>query len=106
MDLVSIGEFARLSRLSAKALRLYDELGLLPPARVDPESGYRFYEVEQLDRARLVASLRQIGVTLAQIKVILDLEPRGRRADRFILGQRRGRSGQRSAIRPRPVVGT
>ena len=50
MDLLSIGEFARLSRLSPKALRLYDELELLPPARVDPDSGYRFYELGQLDR--------------------------------------------------------
>jgi DNA-binding transcriptional MerR regulator len=75
MDLLSIGEFAQLSRLSPKALRLYDELGLLPPTRVDADSGYRFYEVGQLDRARLVSSLRQIGVPLAQIKVILDLEP-------------------------------
>jgi len=72
---MSIGEFARLSRLSAKALRLYDELGLLPPARVDPDSGYRWYAAGQLDNARLVASLRQIGVPLAQITVILSLEP-------------------------------
>lgn len=76
MELLSIGEFARLSRLSPKALRLYDELALLPPSRVDPDSGYRSYEVGQLDRARLLSSLRQIGVPLAQIKVILDLEPR------------------------------
>lgn len=76
MDLLSIGEFARLSRLSPKALRLYDELGVLPPARVDPDSGYRFYEAEQVDRARLLSALRQIGIPLAQIKVILDLEPR------------------------------
>jgi DNA-binding transcriptional MerR regulator len=75
MESLGIGEFARLSRLSPKALRLYDELGLLPPARVDPDSGYRFYEVGQLDRARLVSALRQIGVPLAQIKVVLDLEP-------------------------------
>jgi DNA-binding transcriptional MerR regulator len=74
MALVSIGEFARLSRLSPKALRLYDELGLLPPARVDPGSSYRWYEFGQLDRARLVASLRKIGVPLAQIKVILSQE--------------------------------
>jgi DNA-binding transcriptional MerR regulator len=73
MDLVSIGEFSRLSRLSPKALRLYDELGLLPPARVDPDSGYRWYEPEQLERARLVASLRQIGLPLAKIKGIVDL---------------------------------
>ena len=75
MDLMSIGEFARLSRLSAKALRLYDELGLLPPAQVDPDSGYRWYAAGQLDNARLVASLRQIGVPLAQIRLILSLEP-------------------------------
>lgn len=75
MDLMSIGEFARLSRLSAKALRLYDELGLLPPAEVDPDSGYRWYAAGQLDNARLVASLRQIGVPLAQIQLILSLEP-------------------------------
>ena len=72
---MSIGEFARLSRLSAKALRLYDELGLLPPARVDPGSGYRWYAAGQLDSARLVASLRQIGVPLAEIRLILSLEP-------------------------------
>jgi DNA-binding transcriptional MerR regulator len=75
VDLMSIGEFARLSRLSAKALRLYDELGLLPPAQVDPDSGYRWYAAGQLDNARLVALLRQIGVSLAQIRLILSLEP-------------------------------
>jgi protein phosphatase len=61
VDLMSIGEFARQSRLSQKALRLYDEPGLLPPARVDPGSGYSFYETDQLEQARLVATLRQIG---------------------------------------------
>jgi len=75
VDLMSIGEFARLSRLSAKALRLYDELGLLPPAQVDPDSGYRWYAGGQLDNARLVALLRRIGVSLAQIRLILSLEP-------------------------------
>jgi DNA-binding transcriptional MerR regulator len=75
MSLVSIGEFAGLSRLSPKALRLYDELGLLLPARVDPDTGYRWYAATQLDQARLVASLRRIGVPLAQIRDILALEP-------------------------------
>jgi DNA-binding transcriptional MerR regulator len=74
MGLMGIGEFARLSRLSPKALRLYDELGLLAPARVDPDSGYRWYSPGQLEQARLVASLRRIGVPLAQITVILGLE--------------------------------
>jgi DNA-binding transcriptional MerR regulator len=74
MDLVGIGEFARLSGLSQKALRRYDELGLLPPARVDASSGYRRYAPGQVERARLVALLRQIGVPLARIQAILDLD--------------------------------
>lgn len=49
--------------------------GLLSPAQVDPDSGYRWYAAGQLDNARLVASLRQIGVPLAQIQLILSLEP-------------------------------
>jgi DNA-binding transcriptional MerR regulator len=65
----------RLTRLSPKALRLYDELGLLSPARVDSDSGYRWYEAAQVEQARLVALLRQVGVPLAQIKALLALEP-------------------------------
>ncbi len=79
---MSIGEFARRSQLSAKALRLYDGLGLLPPARVDEDSGYRFYEPGQLGQARLIAALRQLQVPLAEIKAILPLEP-VRAADRI-----------------------
>jgi DNA-binding transcriptional MerR regulator len=75
VDLMTIGEFAREARLSQKALRHYDELGLLAPARVDPDSGYRFYRPDQLEQARLVATLRQIGVSLAEIKVIMGLPP-------------------------------
>jgi DNA-binding transcriptional MerR regulator len=75
VDLMSIGEFAKRSRLSPKALRLYDELGVLPPARVDDSSGYRFYEAQQLERARMIASLRQLRVPLSDIKAILGLEP-------------------------------
>ncbi|HEV2634897.1 MAG TPA: helix-turn-helix domain-containing protein [Actinocrinis sp.] len=75
MNLVSIGEFARLSRLSPKALRLYDELGLLIPAEVDAETGYRRYAQTQLERARMVASLRRIRVPLARIRDMLALDP-------------------------------
>jgi protein phosphatase len=70
---LTIGEFAQAARLSPKALRLYDELGLLTPARVDPVSGYRFYEPGQLERARLVAWLRRLGMPLARIRVVCDL---------------------------------
>ena len=75
MDQMSIGEFARRSRLSPKALRLYDGLGLLPPARVDEDSGYRWYEPRQLEQARLIASLRLLQIPLAEIRAILPLEP-------------------------------
>lgn len=75
MELVSIGEFARRSRLSAKALRRYDELDLLRPARVDPGSGYRWYALGQLEQAKTVALLRQVGMPSAQIKALLELGP-------------------------------
>ena len=75
MDLVSIGDFARLSRLSPRALRLYDEMGLLTPARVDAGSGYRWYRSDQVDQARLIAALRHLGVPLARINAITSLDP-------------------------------
>jgi DNA-binding transcriptional MerR regulator len=72
---MSIGEFARRSRLSPKALRVYDGLGLLSPARVDELSGYRYYEDAQLEQARLIATLRQVGVPLVTVKELLALDP-------------------------------
>ncbi|MFG3117368.1 MerR family transcriptional regulator [Streptomyces sp. NPDC048197] len=75
MELLTIGAFARASRLSPKALRLYDELGLLRPARVDPHSGYRHYAPAQLERARLVAWLRRLGMPLARIREVCELAP-------------------------------
>ncbi|MGW3285567.1 MerR family transcriptional regulator [Streptomyces sp. NPDC001002] len=74
-DMLTIGAFARASRLSPKALRLYDELELLRPARVDPDTGYRYYAVAQLERARLVAWLRRLGMPLARIREVCALEP-------------------------------
>ncbi|GHH55914.1 protein phosphatase 2C domain-containing protein [Streptomyces candidus] len=75
MGLLTIGAFAKASRLSAKALRLYDELGLVTPARVEPVSGYRLYAPEQLDQARLVAWLRRLWVPLARIQHVSALDP-------------------------------
>ncbi|WP_069887130.1 MerR family transcriptional regulator [Streptomyces luteocolor] len=74
MGLLTIGAFAKASRLSPKALRLYDELGLLTPARVDPVTGYRLYAPDQLDRARLVAWLRRLDMPLARIRRVCALE--------------------------------
>ncbi|OIJ69924.1 MerR family transcriptional regulator [Streptomyces mangrovisoli] len=73
-DLLTIGAFAARSRLSPKALRLYDRLGLLAPAQVDEASGYRYYRAGQADRARLVALLRQLDMPLATIADVLDAD--------------------------------
>ena len=75
MEEIGIGEFARRSRLSLKALRLYDERGVLVPSRVDQASGYRYYDPAQLDDARLVVMLRELQLPLAAIKELLAREP-------------------------------
>jgi serine/threonine protein phosphatase PrpC len=73
--MMTIGAFSKACRLSPKALRLYDELELLRPARVDPETGYRYYAPEQLEQARLVAWLRRLGMPLAEIREVRALPP-------------------------------
>ncbi|MFG3684291.1 MerR family transcriptional regulator [Micromonospora chalcea] len=66
-ELRSIGELARASGLTVSALRFYDRSGVLPPARVDPVTGYRWYTEEQVAPARLVAGLRRVGMPLTGI---------------------------------------
>ncbi|TLS46571.1 MerR family transcriptional regulator [Streptomyces montanus] len=73
--MLTIGAFAKTCRLSPKALRLYDELELLRPERVDPDTGYRYYAPEQLEQARLVAWLRRLGMPLARIRQVCALDP-------------------------------
>ncbi|MEU9288463.1 MerR family transcriptional regulator [Streptomyces sp. NPDC048275] len=70
--LLTIGAFAARARLSAKALRLYDRLGLLTPAYVDEVSGYRYYRPDQVERARTVALLRQLDMPLARIAEVVE----------------------------------
>ena len=72
---LTIGEFARRSGLSLKALRLYDARGLLPPARVDEGSGYRFYAPEQLERAHAISLLRRLEMPLSTIADVLAQPP-------------------------------
>lgn len=67
----SIGEMARDSGLGVSALRFYDRAGVLVPAWVDPVSGYRWYESEQLEEARVLARLRRAGMPLADIRLVL-----------------------------------
>ncbi|AGZ43165.1 MerR family transcriptional regulator [Actinoplanes friuliensis] len=69
--LLTTGEFARRSRLSVKALRLYDRSGLLRPAEVHAGNGYRRYAEHQLYAARLIVLLRRLDMPLSQITEIL-----------------------------------
>jgi DNA-binding transcriptional MerR regulator len=80
--LLSIGIFARRSRLSTKALRLYDQIGLLVPADVDPENGYRRYRESQLASARLIVMLRRLDMPLSQVAEIISV-PGPEAADRL-----------------------
>ncbi|MFC0540367.1 MerR family transcriptional regulator [Kutzneria chonburiensis] len=68
----SIGDFARLGLVSVRMLRHYDGIGLLPPARVDHATGYRWYAADQLPRLNRIVALRKLGFTLHQVAEMLD----------------------------------
>ncbi|RZS79470.1 DNA-binding transcriptional MerR regulator [Motilibacter rhizosphaerae] len=69
--LMGSGEFSRRSLLSPKALRVYEQRGLLVPATVDPANGYRRYAATQLEDARLVVRLRRLGMPLDRVAAVL-----------------------------------
>lgn len=71
-----IGEFSRVARVSCRLLRYYDEIGLLKPARIDGESGYRYYSASQLPRLNRILVLRDLGLSLEQIaRLVTDTLP-------------------------------
>ena len=71
VQLVPIGRFSQITRLTIKQLRHYDRLGVLRPAVVDEDSGYRYYGLAQVDRAVVVRLLRRAGVSLDDIASLL-----------------------------------
>jgi DNA-binding transcriptional MerR regulator len=68
----SIGEFARLGGVSVRTLRHYDEIGLLRPATVDPDTGYRGYSAARLGQISRIIALKELGLSLAQVRRLLD----------------------------------
>ncbi|MBD3550498.1 MULTISPECIES: MerR family transcriptional regulator [Streptomyces] len=70
-ELMAIGAFAQRSGLTSSALRFYADSGLLPPADVDPATGYRSYGVHQLERAVTLRRLREIAMPLAGVAAVL-----------------------------------
>jgi len=79
--MLTIGDFSRMTHLSVKALRHYHDLGVLEPAAVDPFTGYRLYDTGQVGSAQVIRRLRDLGMPLDSIAMVLaapDLEARNR----------------------------
>jgi DNA-binding transcriptional MerR regulator len=86
---MSIGAFSRATGLSPKALRSYDRLGLLSPARVDPDTRYRGYAPEQVERGQTIRALRELEVPLLEIRALLDASTSEETRERLLAHQRR-----------------
>ena len=102
--LLATGEFGRQAGLTAKALRIYDQTGLLRPADVDPVTGHRRYDPAQLRPARLIAMLRGADLSLAEIGLLLADLGAGRdraaaRLDRHLIALEGRHSSRRLLIR-------
>ena len=66
-----IGEFAQIAQVSSRQLRFYDQLGLLQPAHIDAQTGYRYYSIRQLPRLNGILALKELGLSLEQIGPLL-----------------------------------
>ncbi len=89
--MLKIGDFSKLSRISIRMLRHYEEIGLLTPAAIDPFTGYRYYSTAQLPVVNRITALKEMGFSLARIGEVLRCH-----ADRQVLAQ--CLSGQRQAL--------
>ena len=82
--MLKIGEFSKLSRISIRMLRHYDDIGLLKPAEIDDLTGYRYYREEQLFIIGRITSLKDMGFALADIIKILDNYDDKEKMDAFL----------------------
>lgn len=73
-QLLSIGKMAEINGVSIPTLRLYDKNGLLRPAYIDPESGYRYYTLQQTARLDIIAYMKELGMSLGEIGAVLQKE--------------------------------
>jgi len=73
-ELLSIGKMAALNHTSVPTLRLYDQEGLLHPAKTDPDSGYRYYTIRQSARFDMIQYMKELGMSLKEIRELLDKE--------------------------------
>jgi DNA-binding transcriptional MerR regulator len=70
--LLGIGDFSRMTFLSVTTLRYYHEVGLLPPAEIDSETGYRRYAVSQLSVAQVIRRLRELGMSVDDVRHVIE----------------------------------
>ena len=73
-SLIPIGKMATANKVTIATLRLYDQMGLLKPAFTDPDSGYRYYTIQQTSRLDFIRYMRELGLSLADIQSILEKE--------------------------------
>lgn len=72
--MLTIGEFSKICRVSAKTLRYYDEIGLLRPVRTDSATGYRYYDIEQLETMLFIERLKSYSFSLEEIRAVINAE--------------------------------
>ncbi len=87
--MLKIGEFSKLSRISVRMLRHYDEIGLLKPAQIDRFTDYRYYREDQLPTAGRIAALKEMGFSLADIARMLAVYDDRERMERFFSARRK-----------------
>lgn len=78
---LSIGDFSRITHLSVKTLRHYHDAGLLEPAEVDPQTGYRYYSTGQVPSAQVIRRFRELGMPVREVgEVLATSDPQARSA--------------------------
>lgn len=75
--MLSIGEFSNICKVSTKILRYYAEIGLILPDEINPENGYRYYSIEQLETMLFINRLKAYNFSLEEIKAVLEAEELG-----------------------------
>lgn len=99
--MLKIGDFSKLSRISIRMLRHYDERGLLHPEEVDDFTGYRYYREAQLPQAGRIQALRELGFGIAAICEILEKYEDAKQIEQFLLIKKKELEGEAEETRRR-----
>jgi DNA-binding transcriptional MerR regulator len=83
-----IGDFSKLTRVSVRMLRYYDEMGLLPPAKVDDFTNYRYYSAKQIEKLSLIVHLRDMGFNVAEIAQVISQDSKKAQTDMLVKKRR------------------